>query len=280
MANSEDILREAQDDLTELLRPYQQQLNQRQRMAEFVGKCIQCAGRNDFLQLDELLRSKMAEDVAIEEGLGGTAEIFDRLKTFADEEVERYRIQFIEDLTARALEAGLPFEIDFPRFSVMKGIDGSVDFSERRTTINRKVLKSIDPRRIVAAAVRIKRELYDGPYDPRTFIDSLYRTYSEIITKEKAPEGQSVPVQRFYLEYVLSLQSKTFFQDMEKGRFRGYSLDRFAVDLWRYFEAGIGGTSQGRVLQLRAGRSNALWLIDGDGERRQITTIAFKEGEA
>lgn len=280
MTDSEDILLEAQESLTELLRPYQQQLNQRQRMAEFVGKCIQLAGRNDFLQLDELLRSKMAEDVANEEGLSGTAEIFERLKTFADDQVERYRIQFIEDLTARAEEAGLPLEIDFPRFTVMKGIEGSVDFNARKTTINRKVLKSIDPRRIVSAAARIKRDLYDSPYEAQAFIDGLYKTYSEIIKKENAPSGQSVPIQRFYLEYVLSLQSKAFFSDMEKGRFRGYSLDQFAVDFWRYFQAGIGGTSQGRRLQLRAGRSNALWLIDSDGERRQITGISFQEGEA
>jgi hypothetical protein len=280
MTNSEEILREAQDSLSELLKPYQQQLNQRQQMAEFVKKCILCAGRNDFLQLDELLRSKMAEDVANEEGLSGSGEIFERLKSFADDQVERYRIEFIEDLTARASEAGLPFEIDFPRFTVMKGIEGSVDFSARRTTLNKRVLKSIDPRRIVAAAIRIKRELYDGPYDPRTFIDGLYRTYSEIINKDKSPAGQSVPLHRFYLEHVLSLQSKAFFQDMEKGKFRGYSLDQFAVDLWRYFEAGIGGTSQGHSLVLRAGRNNSMWLIDSDGQRRQFTGISFQEREA
>ena len=280
MTNSEEILREAQDSLSELLRPYQQQITQRLRMAEFLKQCIQCAGRNDFLQLDELLRSKMAEEVAGEEELAGSSVIFERLKDFADDQVERYRIEFIEDLKARASEAGLSLEIDFPRFTVMKGIEGSVDFSARRTTINRKVIKSIDPRRIVAAAVRTRRELYDGPYDPRTFIDSLYRTYSEILKKENGALGQSIPLQRFYIDHVLSLQSKTFFQDMEKGKFRGYSLDQFAVDLWRYFQASIGGTSEGHALQLRAGRNNALWLIDSDGHKRSFTAISFQEREA
>jgi hypothetical protein len=280
MTNSEEILREAQDGLSELLKPYQQQLNQRLQMAEFVKKCILCAGRDDFLQLDELLRSKMAETVVAEEGLHGSGEIFERLRTFADDQVERYRIEFIEDLTARAAEAGLPLEVDFPRFTVMTGIEGNVDFGARRTTLNKKVIKSIDPRRIVAGALRIKRELYDSPYDPQAFIDSLYRTYSEMIGKEKSPLGQSVSLQRFYLDHVLSLQTKAFFQDMEKGKYRGYSLDQFAVDLWRYFQAGIGGTSQGLALVLRAGRSNALWLIDSDGQRRQFTGISFQEREA
>jgi len=78
----------------------------------------------------------------------------------------------------------------------------------------------------------------------------------------------------------MSLQSKAFFQDMEKGKFRGYSLDQFGVDLWRYFQAGIGGTSEGYALQLRAGRNNAMWLIDSDGQRRQFTAISFQERES
>ena len=88
--------------------------------------------------------------------------------------------------------------------------------------------------------------------------------------------GHSVAMQQLYLEYVLSLQSRAFFQDMDKGKFRGYSLDQFAVDIWRYFQAGTGGTSNGYAVQLRPGRNRALWLIDSDGERRQITTIAFQ----
>jgi hypothetical protein len=54
-------------------------------------------------------------------------------------------------------------------------------------------------------------------------------------------------------------------------------VDQFAVELWRYFQAGTGGTSEGYALQLRAGRSNSLWLIDSDGEKRQITGISFQK---
>lgn len=277
MADVDDFLVEAQDTLTEVLKPYQQELTRRERMAEFIKRCIQFAGRNDFLQLDELLKTSMAQEIEAEESLGGCKDVFDRLRAYADDMVERYRIQFVEHLAERAQEAGLEVEIDFPRFSVLKGIDGTVDFSARRTVINKKVLKSIDPRRIVSMLLRIKRELYDGPYDPQTFIANLYRTYSDIIKNEKWAPGHPVPIQKFYFDHVISLQSKSFFQDMEKGKFRGYSLDQFAVDMWRFFQAGTGGTSDGHVLQLRPGRSNFLWLIDSEGQRRQIATIAFQE---
>jgi hypothetical protein len=56
-------------------------------------------------------------------------------------------------------------------------------------------------------------------------------------------------------------------------------LDQFAVDIWRYFQAGTGGTSKGYALQLRPGRNNSLWLIDSDGEKRQITGISFQKAE-
>lgn len=279
MDNSESFLQEIQDDLSEILKPYQKQVMQRQRMAEFINQCMRCAGRDDFILLDELLQSKMVEEIEREEGLEGCGRIFGQLRTYADEKVERYRIHFIEDLLARAEEAGLPLEIDFPRLSCLKGIEGTVDFSKRTTTINKKVLKSIDPKRIISALLRAKRELYDRPYDPQAFIDSLRQTYVEILKKEGWAEGDSVPIQRFYFEYVMSLQSKVFFQDMDKGKFRGYSLDQFAVDLWRYFQAGTGGTSDGYALQLRPGRNNSLWLIDSDGEKRQITGISFQKAE-
>lgn len=276
MADQEEFLQEMQEGLSEVLRPYQQRLNRRQRMADFVRQCIRSAGRDDFFQLDELLKSRMADDVEKEAGLKASVEFLDPLRTYADQQVERYRVEFIEDLMAQAEEAKLPMEIDFPRLTVLKGIEGTVDFAGRKTVINKKTLKSVDPRRIIAAVRRLKQQLYDRPYDPQAFIDGLYTTYANILKKERWSPGHAVPMQRFYLEYVISLQSRSFFQDMDKGKFRGYSVDQFAVDFWRYFQAGTGGTSDGYVVQLRPGRNNALWLIDSDGERRQITGISFQ----
>ena len=277
--NKESFLQNTQEELNEILRPFQQELNRGQRMADFIKQCVRCAGRDDFLQLDELLHAKMAENVKQEKTLTDCKPLFDNLREYAREQVERYRLQFIEDLTGLAEEAGLPIEIDFPRFSVLKGIDGEIAFSKRITTINKKTLKSIDPRRIVTAVLRVKKQLYDRPFDPQEFIDSLYKTYASIIKREKLSLGHTVNIQQFYLEHVISLQNKIFFTNMDKAKFRGYSLDQFGVDIWRYFEAGIGGASNGNMLQLRPGRNYSLWLIDSDGERRQISGISFQEGE-
>ena len=277
--NKESFLQNTQEELNGILRPFQQELNRGQRVADFLKQCIRCVGRDDFLQLDELLHAKKAENVEQEEALTDCKPIFDSLREYAGEQVERYRLQFIEDLTRLADEAELPIEIDFPRFSVLKGIDGEIAFSKRITTINKKVLKSIDPRRIITAALRVKKQLYDRPFDPRKFIDGLYETYAVISKMDNIPMGNPVPIQRFYLEYVISLQSKTFFTNMDKAKFKGYSLEQFGVDLWRYFEAGIGGTSNGKILKLGSSRNYSLWLIDSDGERKQISGISFQEGE-
>ena len=277
MADNEAFLEEVQAELAEVLKPYQQRLNRRQRMADFVQQCMRCAGRNDFFQLDEMLRSKMAGDVAKETGLKASTDDLARLREYAAEQVEQYRIELIEDLETLAAEAELPMEIDFPRFYILKGIEGEVDFAERKTVLNNKTIRSVDPRRIIAAVRKVKQQLYDGPYEPQTFIDGLFKTYSKWIEKEEGALGDPMPMQRFYLEHVILLQSKSFFQNMDKGRFKGYSLDQFSVDLWRYFEAEIGGTSNGYALQLRSGRNNSLWLIDSDGERRQFTAISFQE---
>ena len=271
------FLQESQQELKEILGPFQREVNYQQRLADFMKQCVRCVGRDDFLQLEELLSSKPAMQVEAEEALADCGPLFQRLREYAQEQVEKYRFQFNEDLTRLAQEADLPMEIDFPRFSVLKGIEGEISFSARTTTINKKVLKSIDPRRIVTQALRVKKQLYDRPFAPQTFMDGLYDIYSAICRKEDTPPGHPVPIQPLYLEYVISLQSKAFFANMDKSKFRGYSLDQFGVDLWRCFQAKIGGISKGMRMQLRPGRNNSLWLIDSDGERRQITAMSFQE---
>ena len=275
MTENTDFLEEIQDELKQIVQPYQRDLNQKIKKSEFIKLCIRCAGRDDFLRLDELLKSKIAEDIKVDEILETCTPIFESLGSYANEKVEEYRIELIEDLTLLCQEAELEIEVDFPRFTVLKGINGEIDFSTRCTTINKKVLKSIDPRRILTAISRLKHQLYDRPYDPQNFIDSLCRVYLELIKKEKLIPGDPVSIQKFYLEYVMSLQTKIFFQNMDKGKFKGYSLDQFSVDIWRYFQAGIGGTSTGYELQLTPGRNKSLWLMDSQGELRQITAISF-----
>ncbi|WP_457552780.1 hypothetical protein [Desulfobacula sp.] len=275
MLDNTSFLENIQEDLKQIAKPYQSDLNQKIKKAEFIKLCIRCAGRDDFLRLDELLKSKIAKDIMLDENLEECALIFESLGSYANEKVEQYRIELIEDLNQRGQEANLEIHIDFPKFSVLKGINGEIDFSNRCTTINKKALKSIDPRRIITAISRLKHQLYDRPYDPQQFIDSLCQVYLGVIEKENLRFGDPVPIHKFYLEYVISLQTQTFFQNMDKGKFKGYSLDQFSVDIWCYFQAGIGGTSKGEELELSPGRGKSLWLIDSQGEPRRIISISF-----
>ncbi|MBF0286908.1 MAG: hypothetical protein HQM14_03750 [SAR324 cluster bacterium] len=277
MQEQKAFLQEATENLSEILKPYQQQQNRRQQMVEMIRRCIQCAEKDDFLRLDELLKNRLAQEIENEPELQACRGIFERLRTYSNDTVDRYRIEFIEDVKKNAEEASLPIEIDFPRFSVLKGIEGDFDFANRQTTVNDKKLKSIDPKRIISTVLKIKRQLYDRPYDPKKFIDDLYQVYRTLVKDRKKTLGHPIPIQEFYREYVMSLQSKAFFQNMDKGKFKGYSLGQFAVDIWRYFQAGTGGTSGKYALHLGSGRNHALWLIDSDGQTRQITTISFQE---
>ena len=120
---AEALIEAATGGLNEILKPFQKEVNRRQRLADFVQQCIRSAQRDDFFRLDELLKSGTAADAEAE--LPGSKAHFDRLRTYADEQVEHYRVAFIEDLTTRAADAGLPMEVDFPRFSVLKGIEGA-----------------------------------------------------------------------------------------------------------------------------------------------------------
>ncbi len=277
--DNDSYLLEKQERLNEITRPFQKELNHGQRLAGFLKQCIRCVGRDDFLQLDELLNSKMADNVEKEEALADCRPLFDDLRGNARDKVARYRIELIGDLTDLGKEAGLDIVIDFPRFSILKGIDGEIAFADRTTTINKKVMKSIDPRRIVTALGRLKKELYDRPFDPQKYVDSLHEVYARSCKTDNLSAASPVAIQRFYLEYGISLQSKVFFTNMEKGKFRGYSLEQFSVDLWRCFEAGITTTTGGMSFKLTSGRNFCLWLLDSTGERKQIASISFQESK-
>jgi hypothetical protein len=275
---SENLLQVQQARLTDMLRPYQREVNRRQGIADFVNRCLRSANRDDFFQLYELLNSRTASEVEVEPGWEDAKEVFDQLRADATQKVERYQLRFLEDFTRLADEARLPLENDFPRLRLLKGIELEVVFAEKRTLLNGKPLQTVDPARLMRAVVALKRHLYDRPFDPQGFIDGLFAVYQEVNQAAGRGPGDAAPVQTIYVEYTLSLQSRSFFQDMAKGKFRGYDADQFAVDFWRYFSSDVSATSGGYVLRLSPGRNNALWLIDASGERRRISGLSFQRG--
>ncbi|MBF0200337.1 MAG: hypothetical protein HQK66_03305 [Desulfamplus sp.] len=277
MTDQITLLDNAQEILKQIVQPFQRELNQNQKKADFIKQCIRLAGRDDFLGLDEHLKLKIASDIVDDDTLGRCAEVFDGLRSYASEKVERYRLEFMDDLTALGREAGLEITIDSNRFSVLKGINGQFDFKNRTTTINKKVLKSIDPRRIVTAIQQHKRLLYDRPYDPQKFIDGIFGTYKGHIHRISGRMGDNVPVQDFYIAHVMALQSKPFLMNMDKARFKGYTVDEFSVDLWHYYQSHVSATSDGYLLELTGGRNSALWLLDSNGEMKQMSSIAFSK---
>lgn len=263
------------NQLQEIIKPYQQEQNRRQRRSDFLKKCVQCIEKNDFFQLDELLRSKHANDVLEDSHFKSCHSIFNQLQQLAETQVDNYRVKFKGTLLQLAQEVGLPLEVDFPRFSVLKGIEGELNFATRSTAINQFTIKSMDPKRIISTAVKLKRTLYDSPFEPQTFIDSLLQCYKEILKKENRGTSDAVPIHQLYADYVWSLQSKVFFQNMDKGKFKGCSIEQFAVDLWRFFKSDVSTAKEGYRIKLSSGRGKSFWLIDQDGEKRQITHALF-----
>jgi len=271
----EGALPAEQTRLAEMLRPYQRDLNRRQRLADFVAACIRSAERDDFFQLYELLHSRMCSDVEAEPGYEEAREVFALLRADAIHKVERSQLHFLEDFTRLVQEAGLPLDNDFPRLRLLKGIELEVSFTEKRTLLNGRPLKTVDPQRLIRAVLALKRRLYDRPFEPQGFIDGLFAVYKKVNDAAGGGVGNSAPIQTMYLEYTLSLQPRSFLQDMAKNKFREYDADQFAVDFWRYFTSEVAATSDGHVLRLSPGRQNAMWSIDTSGERRRISGLSF-----
>ena len=277
--DNETFLQEQQDELSGMLRPYQSELRRRERLADFVNKCIRSAGRDDFFQLDELLNSRMAQDVEGEAGYEGVAEVFERLRRDAAAKINRYQVQFLEDFRRLVEEAELPLEDRFPRLTLLKGMELEIKFNEKQAVLNGKAIKTVDPQRIMRAVLQLKRRLYDRPFDAQEFIDRLYDACERVVNTEggSVAGGASLPL--VYREYTWSLQAQSFFQNMAKGRFREYDADQFAVDFWRYFSSDVVSTSKGRTPRLSTGRSAGMWVVDQLGEKRRYSLLSFHDRE-
>ncbi len=279
MQTPDDPLASLHSGLSELLRPYRSEWKRRERLSKFLEQCIRAAKKDDFFQLSALLTEKRAADIEADPAFAGIAPLFHELRTHSEQRIDAYRTDFIGDLLALAQEANIPLTIDFPRFSSKPGIAGEFGFADRITTLSGKKLKFIAPKRIITALQRLDRRLYGRTFQPQAFIDGLFSTYNTMLEEGGNAVGESLPIRAVYLRHVLTMQSAAFFQDMEKRRFRGYPLDEFSVDLWRFYQSNISHTTQGRVLRLRPGRGQSLWLLDSTGEKRQIANIAFLEAD-
>ncbi|ETX08543.1 hypothetical protein [Candidatus Entotheonella palauensis] len=277
--DNETFLQEQQDQMSGMLRPYQSELRRRERLADFVNKCIRSAGRDDFFQLDELLNSRMAAEVEAEAGYEGIREVFERLRQDTAEKVDHYRVQFLGDFTRLVEEAELPLENDFPRLTLLKGMDLEIKFNEKHAVLNGKVLKTVDPQRIMRAVLRLKRRLYDRTFNPQDFIDRLYAACERVVAVEGGHIGSGASLPLVYREYTWSLQAQSFFQNMAKGRFREYDADQLAVDFWRYFSSDVTSTSEGYVPRLSTGRGAGMWVVDQLGEKRRYSLLSFHDRE-
>jgi hypothetical protein len=275
--DNETFLQEQQDQMTGMLRPYQSELRRRERLADFVNKCIRSAGRDDFFALDELLSSRMAAEVEAETGYEGIREVFERLREDTARKVDHYRVQFLEDFSRLVEEAELPLDNRFPRLTLLKGMELEIQFKEKQAVLNGKVLKTVDPQRIMRAVLQLKRHLYDRPFQPQEFIDRLYAACDRVVATEGGGMGSGVSLPLVYREYTWSIQAQSFFQNMAKGRFREYDADQFAVDFWRYFSSDVSSTSEGRVPRLSTGRSAGMWVVDQLGEKRRYSLLSFHD---
>lgn len=276
MPSSESIhIEDVKNQLEEIVKPFQEEQNKRQRKSEFLKKCVACIEKNDFFQLRELLESKQASDIVEDPHLKECDAVFTSLRDFADKQIDLYRAEFKTGLLATAAKMGLPLEVDMPCFSVLKGIEGKIDFNNRTTSINQVTIKSIDPKKILAKTLMIKKKLYDSPFEPQKCIDGLLECYEGILQKLNQSTGTPVSILDLYMDYVLSLQSKAFFQNMAQTKFRGYSTEQFAVDLYRLSQSKVSSAKGGYRIKLSPGRGKTLWLIDQDGEKRLISNLTF-----
>lgn len=275
-----------EEQLNILIQPYKKEIRRKTKILQQLELCVRFARRNDFFQLAETLSNKQLQSLEEESEFAvedekevSVGDLIDKLVEQTDQKITLYQKEFITDIKQLAEEADLFLEVDFPRLYSRKGISAVVDFAKRTTAVNGKKIKSVNPAKIISEMKKFDKRLYGRKFDAQTWVDNLFLCYSTMLKERKEKKESQLPIRDFYLQLVISQQTSSFFGDMDKRRFRGYALDEFSVDIWRYIQSPVTKTSCGHVLRLSGGRNKSLWLIDFEGELRQISSISFKRNK-
>lgn len=86
------------DQLQEIVKPYQQEQNRRQKKADFLKTCVKSIEKNDFFQLDELLNGKLAEEILKDPYFSFCHSLFNQIQEFSDNQIKNYQVQYKKTL--------------------------------------------------------------------------------------------------------------------------------------------------------------------------------------
>jgi hypothetical protein len=260
--------RDAFESLERLAKAVIDRANALKRQRDFIEQVHERAALDppNYSVLRRLLSLPAMDEVV--EDFKPESESLIALKEATDEAWGRMRLSAINDFVKGAEQAGLAVRGQAPRFTVGRGNEVTFDVSKNRTSVNKTVIKSIDPRDVLEKVRADEERLWGENIDAAAEMERVYNAAKDEAASGGGAEG--VSILRVYDRIIRGLPSP------EKKKF---SKEVFAARLSRLLESGTT-TEDGHVLVLRptASPSDALPIyLPDQADWAYRGRITFKE---
>ncbi len=146
-------------------------------------------------------------------------------------------------------------------------------YAEIRTFARSKRIKSTDPTKIAHELKTEVTRLFERPFEPRAFLNSLFIAYQKLYTESK----KTILLKDVHRIFWLEKQKDDFFESSEPRKMVLYPLDEFSVDLGRLMESRFQSLENGYVCRISLG-SGGVNIYGKDGNFNSYKFIEFKRG--
>jgi hypothetical protein len=248
--------------LTESLVPSTDQLTRRaKRAASLAARLAKAAADGDMKTVEAALRD--LQGVSLDEP---TSEVQQAAGAF---DYRAYLTEgFAAEFEAACRETNLPLEGDFPAYTVFP-ISVRIDLDNPSVLVNRRRTGMLRPSSLVRAIQDERERLERSPFNLTEFLGVLFATWERMNAVQSAKSGVQVrqpqALKQVYRELVPFARWR-----------RDYPEAFFAFDIQRLLLSGesmVGGWQC--ALEKGRGGSNALRLIDREGQERLIASVNF-----
>jgi hypothetical protein len=146
-------------------------------------------------------------------------------------------------------------------------------FAEIKTFARSKRIKSMDPTIIAHELKKELVRLFDRPFEPKLFLNSLFSAYQKLQSESK----KNVLIKDVHRILWLEKQKDIFFESSDSAKMISYPLDEFSIDLGKLIQSGVQSLDNGYICRISLG-SGGINIYRTDGDFNAYKFLEFSKG--
>lgn len=251
-----------------VLNDFKKEINRRKTLANILQRIYTSLDKEDYWKAESLINKPQKE--SFQEFVGGNL-LEDTLEEI-DTLIQQHSRRFSSLLKENCMKEEIPLEGVHPVFRAYDLLEIRV-INERKIRIGTQSLSTLYLPKVLQIIKREQRAINNREFNPHRFYQKLEKAYQESLQKERKPFGQPCHILDVYHNYLLGLQTKTFFSNAIAENFRSYPKSFFAFDLKEYINSPIEKEGIVKLISVRESQNTITIPDKGGGSQKGLISI-------